>query len=463
MKEDIYRYFKEISSIPRETYHIEDISNYLVKFAKERNLEVYQDHYKNVMIKKAASSGYEERDPVILQAHMDMVCQKEKDSNHDFRKDGIEILERDGYLTANKTTLGADDGIGIAMILALLDGDYQHPPLEILFTADEEVGMDGAYQVDMNWFESNKLINLDSEEEGILTAGCAGGIQLEVSLPIIKEEQTGQIITIEISNLLGGHSGVDIDKNRANAVKFIMNYMKDSYHIISIDGGKVDNAIMDSASIKILSKEKINVLKLEKNIKNTLYQLQEYNAKVSVTSKEGTTEVFKEKYSNNIISYLKKVKNGVISYEEELPDKVQASLNLGIISTHDNQVTIRHLIRSSNEKKKVEIVSHIKDLAHKNSFSFHEINSFPGWEYQKKSQLRDLLKKEYKNMFHKELEIDVTHAGLECGILVSKKSSLDCVSIGPNIMDAHTPKERVEIESVNRTFDYLLSVLKNMI
>lgn len=460
MREDVYLFFKEISKIPRETYHIEAISDYLVEFAKERDLEVYQDKALNVVIKKEASSGYEDREAVILQAHMDMVCQKNKDSNHDFSKDEIEIKEKEGFLWADGTTLGADDGIGVAMILAILAGNYKHPKIEALFTVNEEVGMDGAYQFDMSMLNSNRLINIDSEEEGILTAGCAGGVQLKVLLDGKRERKKGNIITIHLYNLVGGHSGVDIDKKRVNAVKYIMNYIADDDYLISIDGGEVDNAICNGVTVKLLSKkESID----SQEILNSLKILGEKKAKVDIVITAGEEFVFNKESSRKIFRYLREVPNGVISYETDIKNKVCTSLNLGVIKTTDDKVTIKHLIRSSKEKENKKLLDTIYKLGDSVKASISIENQFPEWEYQKDSKLRAYLEKKYLEMFDKKLEIDVTHAGLECGILVSKNKKLDCVSIGPNILDAHTPNERVEIKSVNRVFDYLLLVLCDII
>lgn len=464
MEENVYHFFKEISSIPRETYHIEKISDYLVDFAKKRNLDVIQDDAFNVIIKKNASMGYENIKPIILQTHMDMVCQKTSDSAHDFEKDGIEIIEDNGFLRADGTTLGADDGIGMAMVLAILDGDYPHPKIEALFTVNEEVGMDGAYAVDMGNFESNRLINLDSEEEGILTAGCAGGVQLEAILKGNRMKKNGNVLSIHLSGLTGGHSGVDIDKDRVNAITFLMKETSFyPFYLISMDGGKVDNAIPDQVVLNILLTNDFDISEFQKDIESKLLQLGEDNATIEVHSSNETIIVFDESSTKKIIKYLDEVPNGVISYEKLLEDKVCTSINLGIIRTNADSITVRHLIRSSNQNEKNQLLHAIYQLADSVQAEVEEVNSFPVWEYQKNSSLREYLKSEYQEMFHKELEIDVTHAGLECGILASKKDGLDCVSIGPNVLDAHTPSERVEIGSVNRTFDFVLKILKDMI
>lgn len=464
MREDVYYFFKEISKIPRETYHIEKISNYLVEFAKERGLEVYQDPSLNVMMRKKASIGYEDRKPIILQAHMDMVCQKVEGSFHDFQKDGVEIINDNGFLMANGTTLGADDGIGMAMVLALLDGNYLHPKIEVLFTVNEEVGMDGAFSVDMNWFSSNRLINLDSEDEGILTVGCAGGVQFNVSIPGVRMKKAGFILTMELSGLRGGHSGVDIDKNRVNAIRFLVNELSQlPFLLISIDGGKVDNAICDQVSLSILLKENLDIHNLQSKILAKVKELGESSAVLKINCIYGEREVFDQNSTSKILSYLKNVPDGVISYYQNISHQLCASLNMGIIRTDDSSVMIHHLIRSSSEKERKKILHQLFLLVEHSRGLIHESNSFPIWSPQENSSLRRYLEEKYFEMFGENMKIEITHGGLECGVLVSKKKDLDCVSIGPNVMDVHTPKERVEIESVNRMFDYLLLLMKDII
>ena len=462
MNDKVYYYFKEISKIPRETYNIDDISNYLVNFAKDRNLEVYQDDVKNVIIKKKASIGYEVYSPIILQAHMDMVCQKEDNSSHDFSRDGIEVIEENGVLRANGTTLGADDGIGVAMILSVLDTDLNSPKIEALFTVNEEVGMDGAIHIDMKQFDGKRLINLDSEEEGILIAGCAGGVRLEVSYKGEIEKKYGKVLNINISSLLGGHSGTDINKGRANAIK-VMGKILDSLgdiSIISINGGKVDNAICDSCDATVMIYNDIDLEKVKSEWKKYLDSKGEVNSKVDLNIFEKEELVFTKNSSNIIINYLNTIDDGVISYEDNLIDMVQTSINFGTISTNENIITFKHLIRSSVDSSKDKLVSKIM-----NNYSDMEVslvNSYSGWSYNDKSNLRELMINLYKEMYNKELKVEVIHAGLECGMFVSKKNDLDAVSIGPNIRDAHTPNEMVEIDSVNRVYDYLIKVLEDL-
>ena len=464
MNELIYKYFKEISMIPRETYHIDEISNYLVNFAKERNLEVIQDETKNVIIKKEASVGYEKHDPIIIQGHMDMVCQKIKESKHDFNNDPIEIIEENGYLRANKTTLGADNGIGMAIALTILDSALYHPKLEVVFTVNEEVGMEGATNLDFANLEGKRLMNIDSEDEGVLTAGCAGGVRVEVEYTGTRESKKGYLYTLNITNLLGGHSGIDIDKGRVNAIKCLGELISkiDNYYLISINGGKVDNAICDDCTIEFLCEEEINTSELINNLNDYLQKNNELKAIITITEKETETEVFDLESTKKIINYLVNSKNGVISYEEGLNDLVKTSLNLGVISTDNNLIIMKHSVRSSNDLERDEVVRKIIDNALSINATYVEKNPYSGWKYNDNSKLRTTLQDIYKKMFNKDLIINVIHAGLECGIFVGKRNDLDCVSIGPNIIGAHTPEEKVEIESVNRTYDYLVEILKNL-
>ncbi len=464
MNDLIYKYFKEISKIPRETYHIDEISNYLVEFAKDRNLEVYQDEVGNVIIKKEASDNYRDHEPVIIQAHMDMVCQKDKDSNHDFSKDPIEIIEESGYLKANRTTLGADNGIGLAMALSLLESDVLHPKLEVVFTVNEEVGMEGASNLDFSKLESNRLINIDSEDEGILTAGCAGGVRVEVTYTGELIEKEGYIYTINISNLLGGHSGVDINKNRVNAIKLVGEFLStiNNYYLVSINGGKVDNAICNDCTFEFLLEDKFDYNALEDNMYEYIKSRGEDNASITVIENKGKEKVFSLEDTNNIINYIYNSKNGVISYEEGLDDLVKTSLNFGVISTSNNIITMKHSVRSSNDNERDEVVNMIRENADSINASIEVKNTYSGWKYNEESNLRKIFESVYNEMFDKDLIINVVHAGLECGIFIGKNNKLDCVSIGPTIIGAHTPDEKVEIESVNRTYNYLIKVLENL-
>ena len=392
--ENVLYYFKEICKIPRETYHVEKIANYLIEFAKENNLEYHTDNYHNVIIIKEAAKGYEKVPSIILQAHIDMVCQKKEDVKHDFRTDPIEVIEENGFLTANNTTLGADDGIGMAMILSILSSKEKHGKIEALFTADEEVGMDGAMNLNTEYLHSNYLINLDSEDEGILTAGCAGGVRLEVTLPIERYEKVGKTLTITISNLKGGHSGVDINKQRVNAITFIGKILNnEECDLIEINGGKVDNAIPDNISIKVLVNNNYNSDKLLSIIKESLLKNNELSANTKLIE-ENNTKVKVIFNSKDYLNYLSNIPNGVISYEENLDNMVKTSTNLGTIKTTNNKLLIKHLLRSSNNNEQINLVKRItKEVLLKGEVI--ESSNYPGWQYDNNSKLRKL----FENFF----------------------------------------------------------------
>ena len=464
MYQNIYNYFKEISKIPRGTYNIDEISNYLVEFAKKRNLKVIQDESKNVLITKEASNGYEDKEPIIIQAHMDMVCQKDEDSNHDFLKDGIEIIEENGYLKANKTTLGADNGIGVSIILTLLDEDINSPKIEALFTVNEEGGMEGARDLDINLLEGKRLINIDSETEGVITVGCAGGTRVEVSYQGKKEELEGDIITLKVFDLLGGHSGVDIDKNRVNAIKLIGKILNnlDDINLLEINGGEIDNAICHSCLVKFITTNNINIDNLKNDIEKYLKEHNEEEAKVEISKDKFKGLAFTTKSTKDIINYLNQVLNGVVAYEEGLDKVVKTSLNFGIIKTNMNNISCCHSIRSSLDSERELIVSRIKELADSINAQVEIGNSYSGWAYNSNSKLTEYMLDKYKELFNKDMIVEVIHAGLECGLFVAKRKNLDCVSIGPTIYNPHTPKEELEIESANNLYDYLIKVLKDI-
>ena len=365
----VFHFFEEISEVPRGTFNIKGISDYCTKFAKDRNLEVVQDEVGNVVIKKPGTTGYENSAPVILQGHMDMVCEKRPDSNHDFTKDPLELQIVDGNVVAKDTTLGGDNGIALAMAMALLDSDdIPHPPLEVLFTIDEEIGMGGAAAIDMSLFKGNMLINLDSEEEGIFTAGCAGGINYQNHIPVKKESVSGTEVTVRIHELLGGHSGFEITKQRGNANK-MMGRLLDrisrdvDFVIETIAGGSKDNVIALSATAKIVVKSE-DADKVKKHVEemkalwDSEFMGDEPTLTVDVAENpDVSVEAFDKDSKDRVISYLIICPNGVIEYSRKLAGSVETSLNLGVVETNDeeNYVKASYQIRSSLESKKKKV------------------------------------------------------------------------------------------------------------
>ncbi len=471
---DVYKFFKEISAIPRPSYHTEKISAYLERFGLERGLYTRRDDLGNVVIKKEASEGFKDKETVILQGHMDMVAVKIPDSAVDPYKDGLDLQVEDGYLYAKGTSLGGDDGIAVAFMLALLDGDYELPKLECIFTVEEEVGMDGALGLDMSDIEGKELINIDSEVEGILTLGCAGGIRLNGKFKLEKEDTySGKIVEIKVSGLKGGHSGIMIHLGRANSHKLMGRVLKAletdgvDYRLVSIEGGEKDNAIANNTTVKLVIKageDKLQdiIRKCEDAFKKE-YEGIEDNIRVNVSSQEVEDTVYYNKATaKRIEDFLNNVPDGVIKMYDDLPDMVETSLNIGTIVMEDDYIVTDQLLRSNAKVGKKEILDRVSKCIQDVGGEAIVFGDCPNWEYRKDSPLREKMVRIFKEEYGYEPKLEVVHAGLECGIFCDKKEDLDPVSIGPNILDIHTVKEKLDIESVNRTWKYLLKILQDV-
>ncbi|KLI18816.1 aminoacyl-histidine dipeptidase [Brachyspira hyodysenteriae] len=466
---EVFRWFEEISKIPRRSKHEKQISDFLVKFAKDRNLEVYQNKENNVIIKKEASKGYENIPPVIIQGHMDMVCEKTSESKHDFDKDPIELIVEGDVLRANNTTLGADDGIAVAYGLALLDSkDIEHPALEVLITSDEEDGMSGAFSVTDEHLNGKTLINLDSEVEGTFWVSSAGGINTVVEFNIEKEVNNNSALKIEVTGLKGGHSGMEIDKQRANAIKIlgrILDSVKDDINIAYIEGGSVHNAIAKSAyaviTAKDVNKVKNTIEKLYENIKFE-YRTADPNIKILISNAENVKECYKKELSNNVISFMMLSPDGVLYMSKDIEGLVQTSSNNGVLKEKDNKLTFTIFIRSSVESSSNEIVSRVKTLASITNSNFIYRDGYAAWEYDPNSKVRDIAIKAYKTITGKDPQVASVHVGLECGILKKALKDTDVISMGPNIYNVHTPREYLSISSVDRIWRILKEIIKNI-
>ena len=472
--EKVFKFFEEICEIPHGTFNTKEISDYCVSFAKERELECSQDHVNNIIIKKPGTKGYEDSEPVILQGHLDMVCEKRPGSSHDFQADGLKLLVEDGYVRTEDTTLGGDDGIAIAMSLAILDStDIAHPPIEAVFTVDEEIGMGGANEIDLSSLKGKRLINIDSEEEGVLTIGCAGGFTCAVSIPFIKEEKQGTVMEIKIQGLQGGHSGVEIHKQRGNAHKEMGRLLNGierdiSFHLISIAGGEKDNVIAMESAAKILVTDsdaesvKAKVLEM-KNIWMDEFMGEEPDLEVDVSmEKSEQTAVMDKSSTKRIISYLTVCPNGVQGFVRGMDSLVETSLNMGVVKTCENEVKVTSLVRSSVESKKQQLKELLLTCAELADGTAQIDSEYPAWQYNPDSELRKVMEETYEEMFGKKPVAEAVHAGLECGLFVGKRPDLDCVSFGPDILDIHSFNERMNIESVARTWDYLKEVLAKL-
>ena len=465
----VFGYFEEICAIPHGSRNTKAISDYLVGFAKERDLRYIQDEANNVIIFQNGTCGYEDHEPVILQGHMDMVCEKDADCPLDLAVDGLDVAHDGKCVFAKGTTLGGDDGIALAYALALMDDTtIPHPPLEVIITVDEEIGMLGADVIDLSMLMGRTLINLDSEDEGIFTVSCAGGATATLNLPEERRAVYGPCIRLSVDGLQGGHSGAEIHKNRANANKIMGEFMSRIQAMMplcltSFSGGAKDNAIPRSCQANMVAMginlERINAVAeaLQAEVRE---QYDEPEATVQAFDVDAlggnalTTEV-----TAKVIALLCACPNGVQAMSEEMPGLVQTSLNLGIAKL-GNGMSLTFSVRSSVNAEKQALLDKLKELAEFYGASYSQMGEYPAWEYKADSKLRDIMVKTYTEMFDKEPQVLAIHAGLECGLLGEKLPGLDCVSIGPQMHDIHTSREKLEIASTERTWNFLLEVLK---
>ena len=478
--EKVFHYFAEISKIPRASKKEKEISDWLVKFAKERKLKVIQDEHYNVIIKKKATEGYEDFSPLILQGHMDMVWEKNKDTEFDFSTQGIELVIDGDFLKANGTTLGADNGIAIAYALAILDSDdIKHPALEVVITTDEEDGMSGVANLDFDEFDGKTLINLDTEEYGEVYVSSAGGTRTEIKF-IFETKKIGNgytPISIEVKGLSGGHSGAEIHKNLGNSIKILSEVL---YHLskryemslIHIDGGGKVNAIPREAVAEIAVKLDGDSIDEFKKLAELAFENILKDFKVSDKSPILAIEEIEEKNLGislgdtlNIINFLHEVPNGVLEMSKHIEGLVETSINIGFISTEivDGNVKIRikSLARSMANDPLNKLVEEVTDLTRKHDANIKIAASNPSWEYKEDSKIRELIAKSFKEITGNEPVIKAIHAGLECGVFTQNIKGADVVSIGPNIYGAHTPEERMDIRSVGETWEWLLKILEN--
>ena len=463
-------YFKEICAIPHGSYNIDKISDYLVEFAKQNNLSYRQDELKNVIIKKEASKGYENLPGIILQGHMDMVAVKDEGVEIDMEKEGLNLCEEGGYLFAKGTTLGGDDGIAVAMAMeALANEELLHPELECIFTVNEEVGMDGAVGIDLSDIKGKYLINIDSEEEGVITTSCAGGVRLLSLLELKREKKAhGSVYMVEIKGLLGGHSGTSIHEKRANACIVLGRLLKEikkagETDIIDITGGEKDNAIPKAAKMIISTDAPFesfakSVNEFDKKI-NEEYKGIEDEIKISVTPIEDNTDnIFCIDKTDIIADILTSVPDGVIKMCDSI-DMVETSLNLGVMRLDAEGFKLDFCLRSSVAREKEALKERLGTILAKKGCKLALTGDYPGWEFREVSPLRERIVSCYRKLYNKEPAVCGVHAGLECGILIDKKSDLDCVSIGPNILNIHTTGEKLDLESVERTRKLLFEVI----
>lgn len=466
----VFGYFEKICSIPHGSGNTKAISDYLVSFAKEHGLAYIQDELNNVLMFQDGTPGYEDHEPVILQGHMDMVCEKSPDCSIDFAVDGLDVTHDDTCVFANGTTLGGDDGIAVAYCLALLsDPTIPHPPLEIIITVDEETGMYGADGVDLSMFKGKRMINLDSEDEGIFTVSCAGGARAGIRLPLSRHAVYGPCIKLTVDGLVGGHSGMEIDKNRANANKVMGMFLDEIKKrmplcLTAIGGGSKDNAITRSCTASLVAMgmelEQINDIaaSLQEKIRT---EYAEPNAVISADNIDALGgNALSTQDTDKIIGLLCAAPNGVQAMCADMPDLVQTSLNMGIVKMDADSFTMTFSVRSSVNQEKVDLLKKLENLAGMYGAEFSSTGDYPAWEYRAESVLRDTMVAQYRQMYGQDPQVVSIHAGLECGLLGQKIDGLDAVSIGPQMHDIHTNRERLEIDSTRRVWEFLLAVLK---
>ena len=468
----VFYYFEEICKIPHISFHEKELSDYCVNFAKERGLFCSQDAMGNVLITADATPGYEEAEPIIMQAHLDMVGDKVPECHIDMEKEPIRIKVDGDFIRAEGTTLGGDDGIAVAYALAILDSDdIPHPKMEVVLTVSEEVGLLGASGMDLSMCQGRRLLNVDSEVEGVLTAGCAGGMRIRSAFEIRRETMEGYYFDAVLEGLRGGHSGMEIDKGRANANVLLGRFLlmlkeKAEYTgVVELVGGAKENVIPKDGHVKFLVKETdVDVVSETADAFNQMMGIEYGAADPDIHLRiEGRgvqkADVLDQDSLEKLIAALNNMPNGVQGMSMDLPGLVETSLNLGVVEMDSNMFALRFSVRSSVASaktylgKKVELLTQV--LGGTASYS----GAYPAWPYERNSRFRDLCVEIYKKQYGKEPKIDVLHAGLECGILSSKIPGLDCISIGPDMLEIHTPNERLSISSGARVWEYIKGIL----
>lgn len=470
----VLHYFEEICKIPHGSGDTKRISDFCADFAKQHGLRFVQDELNDIIIFKDATKGFEDREPIIIQGHLDMVCEKDSDVDFDFTTDSLNIEINGDFISAKGTTLGGDDGIAIAYALALLESDtIEHPPIEAVFTVDEETGMFGAAGIDTSVLKGKRLLNIDSEEEGVLLVSCAGGRRQDLKLPIKRETREGVQFKITVGGLVGGHSGTEIDKGRANASIELAKVLRrirevSDFGIMTMAGGLKDNAIPREAEAVIVANPRktqliqISVGEMEKILK---FRYKDTDPDMFIRAEvmgDGEFDVTDDETTVNVLSIMSEVPNGVQKMSEDIEGLVQTSLNMGIMELYEDALSLRFALRSSVNKEKEELSAKLDGIINRYNGTSEQEGDYPAWEFKKGSKLTEIIAEEYERLSGEKLLIQSIHAGLECGMFCGKIEGLDCVSFGPNIYDIHTPKERMSLASVERVWELLKAVLKKM-
>ncbi len=467
----VFDIFEQLCAIPHGSGNTDKISAFLKAFAEQRGLETHTDALGNVIIIKGATAGYENSEPVILQGHMDMVCEKAADCDIDMDTQGLRLKVDGDAVYAEGTTLGGDNGIAVAMALALLDSDdIDHPQLEVVITVDEEIGMLGAIGLDVSALKATRMINLDSEDEGVFTVSCAGGITAKCVLPVTYADYNGEAVVLRVGGLQGGHSGVEIHKGLGNSnilmgrLLYAVNKAAD-IRLVSVNGGQKDNAIPRETEAVILTSDAALVESVCKQFdaafKNE-YIVTDPDVFVKMQASKTEAHAMDKESSGRIIAFLSCSPNGVQAMSADIPGLVQTSLNLGVVKTEPDCLVAAQCIRSSVESNKQMLMDKVECLNNALGGSTEFYGDYSAWQYQQTSPLRDLMCEVYIEQTGKAPKIEAIHAGLECGVFAGKIPNLDCISIGPDLREIHTCRERLCISSSKRVWEMLLEVLKRM-
>ena len=418
----VFHFFEQMSAIPRGSGNTKAVSDWLAEFARERGLRYQQDALNNIIIFKDASAGYEGAEPVILQGHMDMVCEKAPDCGKDMTREGLDLAIDGDFVYAKGTTLGGDDGIAVAMALAVLDDEsLPHPPIEAVITVDEETGMDGAMGIDVSGLKGRRMLNIDSEDEGVFTVSCAGGARMDCVLPVRREVFAAPVQRITVQGLVGGHSGTEIDKGRGNGVQLM---------------GRVLASVAEETELRLVE--------------------------VTVEPAETAMLPMDAVSTRRAVCLLVCHPNGVQVMSADIPGLVQTSLNMGILTTGETAVHLSSSVRSSVESQKQMLLQRIACLTAELGGETSTRGEYPGWAYLPDSPLRDLMVEVFTDQYGYEPKVEAIHAGLECGLFSAKLPGLDCVSFGPDLKEIHTFREKMSISSVQRVWKMLVELLRRM-
>ena len=467
----VFSYFEEICAIPHGSGNTKKISDYLMAFAAERGLEAHQDELNNVIIIKEAAPGYEGAEPVSLQGHMDMVCEKTPGCPKDMETEGLDLRVEGDTIYAKDTTLGGDDGIAVAMALALLAADdIPHPRLECVFTVDEEVSMPGAANIDCGPLKGRRMINIDSEAEGVFTVSCAGGNRTTCRLPVSRKVCPWETVRLTVGGLEGGHSGMEIHRGRGNASMLLGRVLaaaarETELRLVSVSGGAKDNAIPREAEALLAAADSRKVLavaeKMDAILKNE-YRVTDGGVCVAAEAAEPAMLPMDEASTAQVLTFLACVPDGVQAMSADIGGLVQTSLNLGILKTTEAEVTATHALRSSVESQKEMMVHRLERLTAALGGSAEAVGDYPAWAYRADSPLRDLMTEVFREQYGHGPKIEAIHAGLECGLFAGKLPGLDCISIGPDLTEIHTTREKMHISSVQRVWKMVVEVLRRM-